>query len=365
MPTVKDIIHIIEDFAPVALQEDWDNCGLQVGDAAMEATGALCTLDVTFDVVDEAIAKGINLIITHHPLIFGGLKSLTGRSEVERCVIEAIKHDVAIYAAHTSIDNVKNGVSGRMAEKLGLKNCTILAPQAQKLVKLAVFVPQLHATTVRNAMFDAGAGHIGDYDSCSFSTQGSGSFRALDAAQPFVGELGKLHFEDEVKLEVVLPAFLQTKVVAALTAAHPYEEVAYDLLSLNNTWNNVGLGMVGDLELGMDEADFLNEVKEIFGVEVIRHSPLLDKKIKRVAVMGGSGASYMTSAMAANADVFITGDAKYHDFFAPEGRILLADIGHYESEQYTKELFVEIITKKITTFAAQISGINTNYVKYC
>lgn len=365
MTKVQDIIKILEEHAPLPLQEDWDNCGLLVGDRGMEVTSALCTLDVTLGVVKEAIAKNCNLIITHHPLIFGGLKSITGRNDVERCVIEAIKNDIAIYAAHTNIDNVLQGVSGKMAEKLGLQNCEIMAPQSGQLVKLAVYVPQLHATTVREAMFGAGAGHIGDYDSCSFSTQGHGTFRGLDNANPFVGKQGEMHTESEVKLEVVMPAFVQGAVVAAMKSAHPYEEVAYDLYALNNKRENVGLGVVGDLEVEADEVSFLQQVKQIFKVGAIKHSPLINKKIKRVAVMGGSGASYLGSAMAAKADVFITADAKYHDFFTPEGRILLADIGHYESEQYTKELFKEIITKKITTFAAQISETETNQVKYC
>lgn len=365
MVRVKDIIDALEEFAPAPLQESWDNTGLQVGDASMEATGALCTLDVTLDVVHEAKEKGCNVIVSHHPLVFGGLKSITGRNDVERCVIEAIKNDIAIYSCHTSIDNVELGVSGVMADRLGLQNCKILSPQSQRLLKLAVFVPKIHLTTVREALCKAGAGHIGNYDSCSFSSAGSGTFRALDGAAPFVGELDQLHDEAEMKLEVVLPDFLQAKVVSAMLEAHPYEEVAYDIYSIQNKWNAVGLGAIGDLETPVDEKEFLQQIKHAFGVEVVRHSPLLNKKIKRVAVMGGSGASYMKDAMAQGADIFITGDAKYHDFFAPEGRIVLADIGHYESEQYTKELFVEIITKKMPIFAARISAQNTNNVKYC
>lgn len=365
MHTVQDIINILEDHAPLALQEDWDNCGLLVGDRQMEVSEILCTLDVTLDVVREAIDKGCNLIITHHPIIFGGLKSITGRNDVERCVVEAIKHDVAIYAAHTNMDNVADGVSGTMAHKLSLVNTRVMAPQSGNLLKLAVYVPQLHVASVRDAMFAAGAGHIGNYDSCSFSAQGEGSFKALDDTNPYVGEPGKLHFEKETRVEVVLPEFIQNKVVAAMKAAHPYEEVAYDLIALANKWDNVGLGMVGELESPMDELQFLELLKSTFGVSVVRHSPLRNKKVKTVAVMGGSGASYLSSAMASGADVFVTGDAKYHEFFIPEDRLVLADIGHYESEQYTKELFKEIITKKITTFAPRISDTDTNYVKYC
>lgn len=365
MYKVQDIIDILEAHAPTPLQEKWDNCGMQVGNPEMEVTSALCTLDVTLNVVREAIEKGCNLIITHHPLIFGGLKSLTGKNDVERCVIEAIQKNVNIYAAHTNMDNVLKGVSGKMAEKLGLKKVAIMAPQSEKLVKIAVYVPQLHVTTVRNAMFAAGAGHIGNYDSCSFNVLGEGTFKALDASHPYVGEMGKQHFEKETRVEVVLPAFIQRKVISALKAAHPYEEVAYDVYSLQNEWDTVGLGVVGELETPMVESEFLALLKETFGASVVRHSPLCGKVVTKVAMMGGSGASYVGSAIAAGADFFVTGDAKYHEFFMPEGRLVLADIGHYESEQYTKELFKEIITKKITTFAARISDTDTNYVKYC
>lgn len=365
MPQVKDIIRILENYAPVALQEDWDNCGLQVGEASMEVTSALCTLDVTLEVVEEAIAKGCNMIVTHHPLIFGGLKSLTGRNEVEKCVLAAIKNDIAIYAAHTNMDSVLSGVNGKIAEKLQLQNCKILAPQQEKLVKLAVYVPQLHVSSVREAIFAAGAGHIGNYDSCSFAVHGDGSFRALDEANPYVGKPGELHFEKEVRLEVVLPEFIKGKVVSALKSAHPYEEVAYDLFPIKNEWSSVGLGMVGDLVEAVDEEEFLAQAKEIFKIPVVRHSPLRHQKIKRVALLGGSGASFLRFAISEKADIFLTADIKYHEFFIPEGRIVMADIGHYESEQYTKELFKEILTKKLTTFAARISETDTNKVKYC
>ena len=365
MPKVNDVIQALESHAPLALQEDWDNCGLLVGDRQMEVTEVLCTLDVTLDVVKEALANRCNMIVAHHPLIFKGLKSLTGRSEVEQCVIEAIKNDIAIYASHTNMDSVMQGVSGKMAEKLGLKKCRILAPLEGRLLKLAVYVPLLHVTSVREAIFAAGAGHIGNYDACSFAVQGQGSFRGLDNANPYVGNPGELHFEKELKLEVIVPVHLQTKVVVALKLAHPYEEVAYDLVALNNTWDTVGLGMVGELEQPVDELDFLAQLKITFGVSVVRHSPLREKKINKVAVLGGSGASFLPQAMASGADIFVTADVKYHEFFIPEGRIVIADIGHYESEQYTKELFKEILTKKFITFAPRISVTETNNVKYC
>ncbi len=364
MIKVQDIINILEKHAPLPLQETWDNCGLHVGDAQMEISGVLCTLDVTLEVLHEALEKNCNMIVAHHPLIFSGLKSLTGRNDAERCVIEAVKRNLAIYSAHTNMDNVAQGVSGKIAEKLGLKQCRIMAPQPDNLLKIIVFVPKKHSTAVRNAMFEAGAGHIGNYDACSFATQGQGSFRALEGAHPYLGKPGVLHHEEEVRLELVLPHFKQGAVLAAMKTAHPYEEVAYDLLSLKNTWETVGLGIIGVLGTPFEETAFLKKLKEIFTVPVVRHSPLRGKKVKKVAVMGGSGASYLKSAMAAKVDFFVTSDVKYHDFFLPEGRLVLADVGHYESEQYTKELFKEIITKKITTFVPQISETDTNYVKY-
>ena len=365
MPKVQDIINTLESYAPLALQEDWDNCGLQVGDRTMEVTAALCTLDVTIEVVQEAIAKGCNMIVAHHPLIFGGLKSVTGRNEVEQCVLLAIKKDIAIYASHTSLDSVSNGVSAKISKKIHLRDCKILAPKSGMLLKLVVFVPQLHVTSVREAMFAVGAGHIGNYDSCSFNAQGEGSFRALDQSNPYVGKPNEFHLEKETRIEVILPEYLQSKVVAAMKSAHPYEEVAFDLIPLKNDWDTVGLGMVGDLPQAMDEKLFLAQIKKIFKVPVVRHSPLLGRPIKRVAVLGGSGASFLHYAIKEKADIYLTADIKYHDFFAPEGRIIMADIGHYESEQYTKELFKEILTKKITTFAARISDTDTNKVKYC
>ena len=365
MCKVQDIINILEEHAPLALQEGWDNSGLQVGDRTMEVTQVLITLDVTLEVVKEAIAKGCNMIVSHHPLIFGGLKSLTGKNYVEQCVLEAIKNNVAIYSAHTNLDSVMDGVSGMMAEMLGLQNCKVLDARGGQLLKLKVYVPMSHLEQVRSVMFEAGAGFIGNYDSCSFAVQGEGSFRALEGANPFIGTINELHKEDEACVEVILPAFLQNKTVAAVKAVHPYEEVAYDIIQLKNNWDNVGYGMVGDLSEAMNEADFLDLLKKEFKLSVVRHSPLRGKMIEKVAVMGGSGASYLKNAIFAGADFFVTGDVKYHDFFLPEDSIVIADIGHYESEQYTKDLIKEVLTKKITTFAPLISDTDTNHVKYC
>jgi len=361
---VKSITDLIEEVAPLSLQEDYDNCGLLIGDKDLEVKGVLLTVDVTEAVIDEAVAGNKNLIIAHHPLIFNGLKSITGKNETERCVAKAIKNNIAIYAAHTNIDNVPEGVSGKMADKIGLINKQILEPKTGMLVKLTTYVPDLHSYRVRKALFDAGAGNIGNYDACSFNTQGNGTFRANQFAQPFVGVSGEFHTEKETKIEVIVPSFNIGRVVDALIAAHPYEEPAYDIYPLNNKLNRVGLGIIGELPEPEDGNAFLQRLKSVFQTGVIRYTNLFDKKISKVALCGGAGSSLLQQAIAKNADIFVSGDFKYHEFFETNGKITIADIGHFESEQFTKDIFYEIITKKMPTFAVQISDIKTNPINY-
>ena len=361
---VKSITGLIEEVAPLSLQENYDNCGLLIGDNNMEVTGVLLTIDVTEAVIEEAIAGNKNLIISHHPLIFNRLKSITKKNETERCIANAIKNNIAIYAAHTNIDNVLEGVSGKMADKIGLINKQILVPKSDMLVKLVTYVPDLHSYRVRKALFDAGAGHIGNYDECSFNIQGNGTFRANQVAQPFVGAKGEFHTEKETKIEVIVPSFNIGRVVDALIAAHPYEEPAYDIYPLNNKLNRVGLGVIGELPEPEDGKLFLQRLKSVFKTGVIRYTNLSDKKISKVALCGGAGSSLLQEAIAVNADIFVSGDFKYHEFFETNGKITIADIGHFESEQFTKDIFYEIITKKMPTFAVQISDIKTNPINY-
>ena len=361
---VKSICDLIEEVAPLALQESYDNAGLLVGDSQMEVTSVLVCIDITEEVIDEAIQKKCNLIISHHPLIFSGLKQITGRNEVQRCVAKAIKNDIAIYAAHTNLDNVLKGVSGKMAEKIGLKNIQILQPKQNALLKLITYVPQLHSFRVRQSLFDAGAGQIGNYDSCSFNSEGTGTFRADENAKPFVGDINELHSEPEIRIEVIMSDYLKNQVLQALLKSHPYEEPAYDFIPLKNAWNQVGAGVVGELDEAEDELVFLNRIKSIFDIPTIRHTNSLGKKIKRVALCGGSGSSFLPDALAAKADVYISGDFKYHEFFDAQNRILIADIGHFESEQFTKDIFFEIISKKMPTFAVLISDSKTNPINY-
>jgi len=361
---IKEITGYIESIAPLDYQESYDNAGLLAGNAADEVSKALITLDVTEEVVDEAIAGGYHLIISHHPLIFGGIKKLNGETDPERCLIKAIKNDIAIYAAHTNIDQVTGGVNAKICEKLGLINCRILSPMQGQLRKLVTFIPISHARSVQQALFTCGAGNIGNYDSCGYSLEGTGSFRGNENTHPYVGEKGEIHLEPEVRFETIFPVNIQNKLIRTLLESHPYEEVAYDIYPLDNEFGLAGSGMTGDLPSGMDENEFLHLTKDRFRIKVIKHSPLLHKKIKKVAVCGGAGSFLIRQAIDAQADIFLTGDLKYHQYFEAEGKIILADIGHFESEQFTKELFYELLTKKFPKFAVRLSDIDTNPVNY-
>ena len=361
---LKEITQYIESIAPLAFQESYDNAGLIIGQPDDEISGILITLDVTEEILNEAISKNLNLIIAHHPIIFSGIKKLNGKNYIERCVAKAIKNDIAIYAAHTNLDSVFGGVNSKICEKLELQKCRILAPTSGFLKKLVTFVPVADAEKVRKALFEAGAGHIGNYDSCSFSQIGSGTFRGNDQTNPYVGEKNQLHTEEETRIETIFPKHKQYKVIQALLQAHPYEEVAYDIYPLDNDCSQSGIGMIGELGQPMNEMEFLRKLKEAFKCEVVKHTLLLGKPISKVAVCGGSGSTYLSKAMAQNADIFISGDFKYHQFFDAENQIIIADIGHYESEQFTKEVFYELLTKKFPKFAVHLSDFSTNPVSY-
>lgn len=361
---IKEIAQFLESIAPLSLQENYDNAGLIVGNMESECSGIITSLDVTEEVVKEAMAKKCNLVVGHHPIIFKGLKKINGKNYVERTIIAAIKNDIAIYAIHTNLDNVLEGVNHKIAEKLKLQNCKVLLPKDGTLEKLVTFAPVKNAEKIRSALFDAGAGSIGNYDQCSYNVEGSGTFRALEGSDPFVGEIGKRHQENEIRIEVVFPATQEQKIVKALKESHPYEEVAYYLQPLKNTQDNVGSGLIGELPVPIAENELLTILKSAFHLQVIRHTPFLDKPVHKIAVCGGSGFFLLSTAIAAGAQVYITGDIKYHEFFDADERLLLADIGHYESEQFTIELLTEFLQKKFTNFAVLKTEINTNPVKY-
>lgn len=364
MITVGDIIQVLETVAPLALQESYDNAGLLTGSRDMEAHAALMCIDITEEVIDDAISQGANLVISHHPLVFRPLKSFTGKDYIERTLIKAIKNDIAIYACHTNMDNAWNGVNFKMAEMLGLFNLSILSPLPQQLLKLVTYVPSSHADSVRQALFEAGAGTIGDYDACSYNSEGFGTFRAGENAHPYCGEIGELHQEPEMRIEMVLPRHLRARVVRTLLQVHPYEEPAFDLIAIENEWEQAGAGVVGELFCPMDEMDFLQRLKSVFKAGCVKYSSLTGKKIRQVALCGGSGSFLIPKAVAMGVDAFVTGEIKYHEFFGNDDSILLAEIGHYESEQYTKDIFCEIITKKFPTFACYYTKVETNPINY-
>lgn len=361
---LNQLVEELNKWAPFALQESYDNSGLLVGDLNQEIENILISLDITEEIIEEAIQGQFDLVISHHPVIFKGLKSLTGKTPEERVVMKAIKHDIAILAIHTNLDNVMHGVNAKIAEKLGIKDFKILLPQKGQLKKLAVYIPEFHLEEVRQAIFKVGAGHIGNYENCSFGTQGTGTFKGNMDTNPFVGKPGHLHEEAEVKFETVFPAHMQGKVISALLKSHPYEEVAYDIYQLENKNDRVGAGIIGDLPEEMEEVEFLSFLKVKMDVGCVRHTSLRQKKIKKVALCGGSGSFLIGAAKASHADIYISGDIKYHEFFDANAQFIIADIGHYESEQFTKVLIADFLIENFPKFAVQISGHQTNPINY-
>ena len=361
---IADIVAHLESVAHPSLQEHYDNAGLIAGNIDWTCTGAITCLDATEAVIKEAIEKNCNLVIAHHPIVFGGLKKLNGSNYAEKAVIAAIKNDIAIYAIHTNLDNVRHGVSGMLADKLGLFNYSVLLPKTGVLKKMFVFVPVEQAEQVRNAVFAAGGGNINNYSECSFNAAGTGTFKAEQGANPFVGETGKRHSENEIKMEVIFPAWLEAKLLTAMKIAHPYEEVAYDVLSLDNQHPEIGSGIIGDLPQPMEETAFLARVQQIFKIPVVRHTALTGSLVRKIAVCGGAGSFLIPVAANAGADFYITADIKYHEFFDANNRLVIADVGHYESEQYTIELLATILQEKFPTFAALKTTVKTNPVHY-
>lgn len=361
---LAEITNFLETIAPLNYQEDYDNSGLIVGNDEDEVHAALVALDCTEQIVDEAIAKNCDLIITHHPIVFKGLKKFNGKTYVERVVQKAIKNNIALYAIHTNLDHVEAGVSGEICKRLGIESAKILAPKSGLLKKLVTFCPIAKAEELRNALFSAGAGNISNYSECSFNTEGIGTFKAGNGTNPYVGLQGSQHQETEIRIETIFKVQDERKIVLALLESHPYEEVAYDLYSLTNKLENIGAGMVGWLPEVMDGEDFLRHVKEKMNTKVIRHTSVLPKKIKKVAVCGGSGSFLLKEAIAAGADAFITGDFKYHEFFDAEDKLMICDIGHYESEQFTSNLLIDNIQEKFPNFAIRLTEHNTNPINY-
>jgi len=361
---IKEILQSLEQWAPLAYQESYDNCGIQAGNANQDVKGILITLDTIEEIIDEAIAKNCNLVIAHHPLLFKGLKSITGKNDIERALVKAIKHDITIYAIHTNLDHVANGVNLRICDRLGLVNIKTLVGKTGLLTKLQAYVPKKDKEQILTALFHAGAGDIGNYSSCAFRSEGIGSFLPNEQAKPHVGKALQMEYVEEVKIETVFPTHLKNQIVAALKQAHPYEEVAYDLFELENTWESVGSGMVGELPQTMPAEAFLKHVAQGMGINTFKYTHAFQGQIKKVAVCGGAGSFLLKNALQAGAQAFVSSDFKYHEFFDAEKDILVADIGHYESEVYTKELIYDFLIEKFTNIAILISQTNTNPVRY-
>jgi dinuclear metal center YbgI/SA1388 family protein len=361
---IKEILSVLEEMAPLAYAEDFDNVGLLVGDGNADATGVLVCHDALETVIDEAIEKQCNLVVCFHPILFSGLKKITGKNYVERSILKAIKNDISIYAVHTALDNHQAGVNKIFCDALGLINTKVLVPKQNFIQKLVTYTIPENVEQLRNALFDAGAGKIGNYDDCSFNSKGIGTYMGNENSNPEIGERFEFVEAEEIKIEVTFEKYFQPKILKALFSNHVYEEVAYEIYNLENVHQNIGLGMIGELTEEMSELDFLKMVKEKMNCGGIRHTDFLEKKIKKVAVLGGSGSYAIKNAIAAGADVYLTADLKYHNFYEAENKILLADIGHFESERYTKNYIVDYLTKKIPNFAIVLSQINTNPVKY-
>jgi dinuclear metal center YbgI/SA1388 family protein len=361
---ISEVISHLEALAPLAYQENYDNAGLLIGSPDTVCSGIVCTLDATEQVILEAKEKGCNMVVAHHPILFKGITKITGKNYVEKALICAIKNDIAIYAIHTNLDNVLNGVNQPIALKLGLLNTKILLPQPNHLIKLVTFVPLTQASAVREALFASGAGNIGHYSKTSFTVEGLGSFMGSGLSNPYLGEKNVFHEEKETRIEVILPTFLKNKVLSALLNAHPYEEVAYDFIPLLNNNATIGSGLIGELPESMSETAFLTLLKDQFGLKIVKHTALLNKKVKKIALCGGAGSFLIGHAKAAGADFFVSADIKYHEFFDAELSLVIADIGHWESEQYTSDLLFSYLTTKFPNFAVLKSAINTNPVSY-
>ncbi|MBC7556595.1 MAG: Nif3-like dinuclear metal center hexameric protein [Chryseobacterium sp.] len=361
---VKEVVAELGNLFPLQEAEDFDNVGLLCGNLEREVSGILICHDALESVVEEAISKNINFIVAFHPIIFSGLKSITGKNYVEKSVLKALENKIAIYAIHTSFDNDYFGVNFKICETLGLKNQKILMPKKNALKQLQVYVPKEYSESVKESLFNAGAGNIGFYDECSFKISGDGTFRPTEGSKPFSGTLNIRENANEDGISVIFESYKLNKILTAMKSAHPYEEVAYQVINLDNENQYSGLGRFGEFEEDLDIEDFLKLIKEKFNLKVIKYSQTSNKKIKKVGVLGGSGASGISSAIENSCDAYLTGDLKYHDFFSVEDKMLLCDIGHFESEQYIVDQLFEKLSQKFTTFAILKSGENTNPIKY-
>lgn len=361
---IFELTQYLESIAPLSYQESYDNSGLIVGEYDKTIHKALVSLDCTEEVVEEAIREGCDIIISHHPIVFKGIKKFNNKNYVERAIIKAIRHDIALYAIHTNLDNASGGVNFKLAEKIGLQNTSILRSKSNTMRRLSVHVPHSHSEKVRAALFAAGAGNIGNYDQCSFNTEGYGTFRPLAGSNPSIGALMNQERVEETRLQFVYSLENERKILLAMFESHPYEEVAYDILALENNNRFVGSGVIGNLETATTGFEFLQLLKHNLSLKAIRHTAILDKPVQRIALCGGAGSFLLEDAIRSGADVFVSSDFKYHEFFDAEGKLMIADIGHFESERFTQDLLIDLIRNKFANFAVQMTEIDTNPIRY-
>ena len=364
MVSINNIIDLLDEWAPPAYAEDFDNVGLLVGDSSKQCTGVLVSHDCIEVVLDEALDTNCNLIVCFHPILFTGLKKITGRDYVEKVILKAIRNEIAIYALHTRLDNHPEGVNKLLSDRLGLLESKVLIPKPSGLKKLSTYVPKSDVDDVLQALHQAGAGAIGNYSECSFILEGKGQFRGNEKSQPHIGNPSEKTQVEEVQIQVVFESYLKEKIQNALITAHPYENIAYEIFILDNTLDKVGIGRIGKLAQPHTEEQFLSFVKEKLQTQLIRHSPFTRKPIETVAVLGGSGSFAISNALSQKADAFITADLKYHHFYQGGNTLLLLDVGHFESEQFIKNLIVDYLSKKLPNFAIILSHAKTNPVNY-
>ena len=363
---LAEIVKYLDNKVPLHYQESYDNSGLLIGDKDMEVKSVLTCLDCTEDVIKEAIQQKSNLIISHHPILFRPIKKITSSNYVQRIIFKAIKNNIAIYALHTNLDNIEGGVSFIFSNKLGLLNSQILKQKDAVLSKLVTYCPTKYLSKIQTALFDIGAGKIGSkYDQCSFVSDGLGTFRPLSGSNPYIGSENKRTSQSEDKLELIFPTHLQKRVIKTLFEAHPYEEVAYDIIHLENQDNSVGSGIIGELNKEMDIISFFKLLKKEFPYQMLKYTKFSNiKKVKKIAFCGGSGAFLINEAMKQGADIYISSDFKYHDFFDANEKIIIVDIGHYETEQFVAEQIYQIVKKKFHKLDVVLTKVNTNPISY-
>ncbi len=365
---VNDIHSILAAWAPKEIAWERDNVGLQVGDPEANVRGVLVCLDCTEQVILEARKQKADLIVSHHPLLFRAPKSITTADETGRAIRALIENKTNLYSAHTNLDFTAGGTSFAIAEALRLKNVEFLRKSYEVDKKIVTFVPRLHTQKVRNAMAEAGAGIIGNYDYCSFGIAGTGSFRGNSAANPAIGTKGKLESAEEIRLEMIGKQWNTEKIVKAMIAAHPYETVAYDIYPLQNASTEFGMGIIGTLKQPMGLSSFLQLVKKQLNARVLRRTTALNNVVQRIAACGGAGGELVDTAIAQHADVFITADVRYHDFHHATGKITLIDAGHFETEHPVVNAVVRKLNTEIRKLGQRIpvraAKTSTNPIYY-